>query len=81
MKISEITIKKNFHQIIFGPNTLDNIKNFFVLKPPQHVRKLGKFPEKVILDFKICITFCVFFLFENTPTHKKNDKTSKIPIL
>ena len=76
---SPLKKKKNFHQIVFGPNTLDNIKNYFVLKSPQHVRKLGKFPEKVILDFKICITFCVFFCLKTHLHIRKMTKPQKFP--
>ena len=54
------------------------MKKISLAKPPQHVRKVSTFSQKLILDLIICITFYVF-LSENTPAHRKIKKTSKCP--
>ena len=55
------------------------MKKISLAKPPQHVRKVCKFLEKVISDFQICITFCVIFDLKTHLHIRKKTKPENFP--
>ena len=55
------------------------MKKNSLAKPPQHIRKVCKFLEKVISDFQICITFCVIFGLKTHLHIRKKTKPQNFP--
>ena len=64
-------VVKSFLNSIMKKNSLS--------KPPQHVRKVSTFSQKLILDSQICITFCVFFCLKTHLHIRKMTKPQKFP--